>query len=195
MIIAGIDFSITCPAICTYDTAKGFFHFSTCNFFFNQQNVTLKEQVRRNEQNISNIFSSPRYLTASDEMRYYYLIDWALSILLESHVETVILEDYALGAKGKVFNIAEATGLLKHYLFLNNISIKKITPCQNKKLFSAKGNANKELMIQSFKQKTGINITTVYSMKDGYTGSPISDLVDSYSLLDSYLSLYSKNTT
>ena len=187
MILAGIDYSITCPSICVYNIDSGPWSFEKVSFYFNQDSITKKEQSRRKTLELPNIFWSERFLTSSDEQRYYYLADWALSICLESNIDIAILEAYALGAKGRVFNIAEATGLLKHYLFRNGIQIVTYPPTENKKSFSGKGNANKQLMIESFNQKNSINIAEHFGYDFLFTGSPISDIVDSYSLIDTYL--------
>lgn len=187
MILVGIDYSITCPAICIHNTESGQLSFENCNFYFNQDSITKKEQKRRDSLKFPNIFWSERFLTDSPEMRYYCLADWGLSICLESHIDIAILEAYALGAKGRVFNIAEATGLLKHYFYRNRIKIVTYPPTENKKSFSGKGNANKQLMIETFNQKSGINIAEHFGYDSLFTGSPISDMVDSYSLIDTYL--------
>lgn len=186
MNIAGIDYSISCPSICIYDLNKKF-NYKNCNFYLNQQHVTKKEQNRRSTLNLNNIFFSYRINSNSNEEQYYFLADWALSILILNNVNKVILESYALGAKGKVFNIAEATGILKHYLFLNNINIYTYTPSFNKKSFSGKGNANKEYMISVFNEKNKISISEELGLKKDFTLSPISDIVDSYSLIETYI--------
>ena len=187
MILAGIDYSINCPSICVYNTESGPLCFENCNFYFNQEYVTKKESKRRTEINFQNIFWSPRFLTNTPEERYYMLADWATSIILENKVSVAVFEAYALHAQGKVFNIAEATGLLKHYLFRNGIQLVLIPPTENKKSFSGKGNANKQLMIETFNQKNGINISEHFGYDSFFTGSPISDIVDSYTLIDTYL--------
>ena len=190
MIIGGIDYSITCPAICIYDSSKGKLSFNTCCWYFNQQEITKAEEKRRNTLKLQNIFWSKRFNTKTSEERYYYLADWALSILLSYNVQVVSIEDYALGAKGKVFNIAEATGILKHYLYLKNIDIYPFAPTLNKKMFSGKGNANKEKMIDTFNIKNSLNISEYFGLKKDFTGSPISDIVDSYALIDTYICMY-----
>ena len=189
MNVAGIDYSISSPSICIYDSLKGKLSFDTCVWYFNQQGITKKEMQRRNDLSVKNIFWSNRFETVSNEERYYYLADWALSILLMHNVSCVSIEDYALEAKGKVFNIAEATGLLKHYMFLNDINIFPIAPTLNKKLFSGFGNANKEKMITTFNDKNSLNISELFGLKKDFTGSPISDIVDSYSLIESYFNI------
>lgn len=187
MIIAGIDYSISCPAITIYNTDSGSLSFENCCFYFNQERITKKEASRRENLSFPNLFWTSRPLSNNPELRYYLLADWALSICLESNVSIAILEDYALGAKGLIFNIAETTGILKHYLFRNGIQIVTYPPTENKKSFSGKGNANKQLMIESFNQKNGINISEHFGYDSCFTGSPISDIVDSYSLIDTYL--------
>lgn len=185
-VITGIDYSISCPCLCVYTDNKPL-SFENVSFYFNQESITKKEQSRRKTLEFPNIFWSERFLTSNDEQRYYYLADWALSICLERHIDIAILEAYALGAQGRVFNIAEATGLLKHYLFRTGIQIVTYPPTFNKKSFSGKGNANKEKMIDTFNQKNKINIAESMGYKSDYFGSPISDIVDSYSLIDTFL--------
>ena len=187
MILAGIDYSISSPAITIYNTESGPLCFENCNFYFNQESITKKESKRRTEISFQNIFWSQRFLTDTPEERYYMLADWATSIILENKVSVAVFEAYALHAKGKIFNIAEATGLLKHYLFRNGIQLVLISPTENKKSFSGKGNANKQLMIETFNQKNGINISEHFGYDSFFTGSPISDIVDCYSLIDTYL--------
>lgn len=192
MIIAGIDYSLSCPSVCVHNTSDGQLSFDTVRFYVNQERITKKEQEYRNVTDFRNIFFSERLTNpgTSDTVRYQMLADWTLSILWQERVEFVSLEGYALGAKGLVFNIAEATGLLKYYLQLAGIGYISIPPSVNKKSFTGKGNANKALMIEIFRQKTGIDIANlVFPKKDPkkeFTGSPISDIVDSYSLIETY---------
>ena len=187
MVIAGIDYSISSPAITIYSTKSGPLSFQNCCFYFNQEFSTKKEAKRRESLSFPNIFWSPRFLTNTPEERYYMLADWATSIILENKVSVAVFEAYALHAKGKVFNIAEATGLLKHYLYRAGVQLVLYSPTENKKSFSGKGNAGKDLMIETFNQKNGMNISEHFGYDCLFTGSPISDIVDSYSLIDTYL--------
>ena len=180
-IIASIDYSISCICICIANISHKLC-FENCNFYFNQEHVSQKELKRRKSLSFSNIFWSPRILTNSLEERYYVLADWALSICLENKISVAVLEAYALGAKGRTFDIAEATGLLKHYFYRNNIPIILITPTKNKKTFSGKGNAGKSLMIDTFNKRNGMNISEHFGYPKEFIGSPISDIVDCYSL-------------
>lgn len=185
-IIAAIDYSINSPAICVYNTSQEFC-FENCYFYLNQEKISKKEQKQRNNLNLQNINWSIRPSYNSNIERYSIVADWAMSIIVTHNVEVIALEDYSLHAKGKIFNIAEATGILKYYLFTQGIQVYTFPPSQNKKIFSGKGNANKALMIDTFNQIHGINIAEQLGHKKDFTGSPVSDIVDSYSLINTFL--------
>ncbi len=34
MIVAGVDYSLTCPAMCVFDTEDGEFNFEKCQFYY-----------------------------------------------------------------------------------------------------------------------------------------------------------------
>ena len=178
MRLAGVDYSITCPAICIHDDNNPL-TWDNCLWYYNQKGH------KQHETNFP-AFNSDRFFDNKD-IRLYALADWALSIIVEHNVDAVALEGYAMGACGRVFDIAEATGLLKSYLRKAGIPLYIFAPTFNKKSFSGKGNANKEKMIDTFNQKNKINIAESMGYKPDYFGSPISDIVDSYSLIDTFL--------
>lgn len=187
MILAGIDYSITCPAACIHDTESGPLSYETAVWYFNQDGLTQKEMKRRQKLFLPRIHWNFRHPTETDESRYELLAEGFLTTLIAHSVELVILEGYAMGAKGRVFNIAEATGVLKHMLHSHGIRIHSMAPTQNKKLFTGTGNANKDLMVQTFNQMNGMDISVEFGYPEGLTVSPISDIVDSYALIYSYL--------
>ena len=84
-----------------------------------------------------------------------------------------------MGSTGRVFNIAENAGLLKHYLWKSNISYNVVPPTVIKKFATGKGNANKEKLEQAFIEETGINIKEMLNMSDKQW-NPSSDIIDSY---------------
>lgn len=187
MILAGIDYSITCPAICIHSTESGPLSYNTVEWYFNQDGLTQKEKKRRQTLILPRIHWDFREPTTTDESRYELLAKGFLITLLVHSVELVVLEGYAMGAKGKVFNIAEATGVLKHLIHSHGIQIYTIPPKQNKKIFTGNGNANKDLMVQTFNQMNGMDISVEFGYPKGLTASPISDMIDSYALIYSYL--------
>ena len=185
--IAGIDWSLTCPAICLYRYNMDVLAPKHCLWYVNQEHITKKEKQFRSENQFSSHFFSERFVTQTAQERYYYLADWALSVLLEYKVCLVILEDYALAGKGRVFDIAESTGLLKYGLFKYDIPIRKIEPTVSKAFFTGKGNAKKVDMIQWFNNIERTNIAQQLGYNEDFTGSPISDIVDSYALIYTHL--------
>jgi hypothetical protein len=55
----------------------------------------------------------------------------------------VALEGYAYNAKGRVFHIAENTGILKYKMFQRGVPLDIVEPTKVKKFATEKGNASK----------------------------------------------------
>ena len=53
-----------------------------------------------------------------------------------------------------------------------------IVPSVVKKYASGKGNADKQLMYDSFKKDTGVNLMKIFDM--GKLNNPVTDIIDSY---------------
>lgn len=167
---AGIDWSLTSPSVCIYDTSiSDNFHFDLCNI-----------NVLNNRSHIigtrHNIKIYEHYQWSNSEERYHNLANHFLPELLDC--EVIYFEDYAFAAKGKVFNLAESTGILKYNLWLNSKSYQTVFPGTIKKFATGKGNANKEKMHESFIEDSGIDLIDELEAKN--INSPISDIVDSY---------------
>ena len=88
-----------------------------------------------------------------------------------------MLEDYSFGSKGRVFHIAENTGLLKHKLFKAGIPFIVVAPTTVKKFATGKGNANKEKMYECFTEQTGVDLR---KQLDTTVEHPISDIIDAF---------------
>jgi Holliday junction resolvasome RuvABC endonuclease subunit len=92
----------------------------------------------------------------------------------------IALEGYAYNATGRVFNIAENTGVLKYKLYQASIPVDIVEPTVVKKLASGKGNADKQMMFDSFFRETKIDLQTMITPNKTHISSPVSDIVDSY---------------
>lgn len=168
---AGIDYSIVSPSI-TVGATKDFKKCKT--FFYNKS----KKFEGVHPHNIYGIIPFPY----EHEMeRFKNITEWAISILKKFKVHEVCLEGYSMGSSGRVFNIAENTGILKCAIYELGIKYHTPAPTQVKKYFCGKGNAGKELMHEAFVEQTGIDITTF--IKVSPEKSPVSDIVDSYAML------------
>ena len=90
------------------------------------------------------------------------------------------IEDYALQGKGKVFNIAEFTGIVKHKLiYEKRCKVKPIPPTSLKMWFTGNGTSDKVMMVNEYLKNDILDI----SFMDKYL-SPQNDIVDGYALAD-----------
>jgi len=171
--IAGIDYSLCSPAITVLEGNNATGYYLT--------------DVKRNAKDYDfgwyKITGTLHSYHKTEEHRYDLISDWALSIV--SNCDLIYMEDYALGAKGKVFHIGENAGLLKWKMWKQNLNYRLVVPTVLKKFATGKGNADKAQMHEAFRTKTGLDL--VMEMCPGSTkiGNPVSDLVDSY-----WLSIY-----
>lgn len=171
MVIAGVDYSLTSPAICVHDGDE--WSYENCKFYYLVDKEKLLEV--EDEKYVPTLY--PDY--ASDPERFHNLSEWSMGNILGGPSNRVAIEGYAFGAVGRVFQIAENGGLLKHKLWQNNIPVDQFPPTMIKKFATGKGNANKEAMIEAFEKENNVDIRE----KCGITNrqwNPISDIVDAY---------------
>lgn len=178
MMIAGLDWSMSSPAICIYDNTKPL-SFDNCQFFF----LTTKPSLNKEFGNVHGFLMKE---WDTEEERFDFISEWGIKILTRFGVKEACLEGYAMGAKGKVFNIAENIGLLKHKMWKAGIKFIVPAPTQVKKHFTTKGNANKELMYNSLTEREP-NVKLADLLKCKVDGSPVSDIVDSYAMTSFYM--------
>lgn len=167
--IAGIDYSLTGPSLCIGDG-----DFEDCKFFILSKGSKELQHLDTFE-NITISELTDDYENYSE--RYERIALFFLDQLLKHNIKEVNLEGYAYGAKGKVFNLAEHTGLLKYLLWKNGIQVNVLEPSKVKKFATSKGNANKILMNEAFEKWTGKSIVRT-EKKIG--DSPYSDIIDSF---------------
>lgn len=174
MTLVGVDYSMTGPAmtICVGD-----FHISNCQIYY--MTATHKYQGAFCG---GRIVGHPFPKWKNDTERFHLISDFFISKLkLYTDEDTKLnLEGYAMGARGMVFNIGENTGILKYKLYKENIAFEVIAPTRVKKLATGKGNADKNIMYNTFLQDTGINLRQALDYTKTEISSPIGDIVDSY---------------
>ena len=170
MKIAGIDYSICSPAITILDTSSG-----SCEGYYL---TDIKRNVKDCDFGWLKVKGQAHNQYLAEEQRYDHISQWALDTVEDC--DLVVMEDYALGAKGKVFHIGENAGLLKWKMWRDKISFKLVGPTTLKKFATGKGNADKHQVHEAFVETTGLNL--VLEMCPGSTkvANPVSDLVDSY---------------
>lgn len=173
--IIGIDYSMTTPAITVRE------YTTTCNFLTSVKKYQTSYLPQSNRD--FTIVGWPYPEFTSQEDRFNGISDWAMKLCKKE--DTIVIEDYAMGAKGKVFHIAENCGLLKHKLYKQGIKFVTIAPTALKKFATGKGNADKCAMYDAFVNETGIHLRELMESDNKDCGSPVSDIVDSY-----FLALY-----
>jgi len=173
MIIAGIDYSIRTPSICVFAGKENeTFTFKRCRFYF------LTDTKKYANFFLKNIQGERAQDWNTDEERYKSIADWAIDKL--HGCEQIALEGYSFGSKGKVFHIAENTGILKYKIHNMGVPLEVIPPTTVKKFATRKGNADKTMMHNSFKEDTGIDLKTTITPDKGMVDNPVSDIVDSF---------------
>lgn len=174
--ICGIDYSLTCPCICVYDGVLSRFNARDCKWYFLSGLKSLGDNIFFEGRVHSELFKEWR----NPIQRYKNISSWAVDKARGSAM--VMVEDYSMGSKGRVFHIAENCGILKHDLYVNEIPYDTVPPTVLKKFASGKGNSPKEVMYESFLRETNIDIRNYINPKLKESDNPISDIVDSYFL-------------
>ena len=170
-IIAGIDYSLTSPSICVHNGSQ--WDVKNCKFYY------LSPKPKWIVQN-GQFFGTEYEKFDSDTNRYDNLSRWSSKIISDNKVEQCFIEGYAYGAVGRVFQIAENTGLLKYKLWKDKFPFHVFAPSEIKKHASGKGNANKERLYECFLEETGINIRKTLDITNEKIWNPVSDIVDAY---------------
>ena len=180
--IAGIDYSLTSPAICVYKEEEddGFFNFDGCMLYYLSNNK--RQQQLAAGCGVSNIIAEPYPEWDCEEERHEKLSTWAY--LCIQGCDEVFIEGYAFAtaAQAGVRSIAENTGLLKHKMWKNKVPFKSFPPTVIKKFATGKGNANKEVMYEAFVDEllTPTDLKELLTPKATKVRNPVSDLVDAY---------------
>jgi len=171
MIYAGIDYSLTSPAITVYDDAKSFMWDNCYSYFLSD--------IKKTHGVYQNVVGTPLPLYNSSQERYDSIARWVLDILRSHCVDRVFIEDYSYGSTGRVFHIAENAGVLKQQMWMSEYKFDTIAPTVIKKHATGKGNASKNLMEDAFVRETLVDLRAALNLTEKQS-NPISDIIDSY---------------
>jgi hypothetical protein len=186
MLYVGIDWSIRSPASCAISSNVS----GLCQFWCLPQTLKQAKQgyltiTRGDKYHV--LFDSipPRteQLVAHSAECAQHLIDWINASNLIDEPVTVVIEDYAFAATGRVFHIGEHGGVLKHMLYSHcpTWAVHVVPPTVNKKFATGKGNAQKDVMCAAFATQTGVDLHKEMH-GSGQLRSPVTDCVDAYFL-------------
>tara|TARA_B100001094_G_scaffold165716_1_gene160379 strand:- start:6703 stop:7242 length:540 start_codon:yes stop_codon:yes gene_type:complete len=166
MIICGIDYSMSCPALCIFNTEVDF-SFQNCDFYY-----LIDKKTKIIEE--GNIHGEYYKKDSEDVKRFDHLSNWSITILKNQKVDHVFLEGYSMGSRGRVFHIAENTGVLKNKIYKEGITCEVVPPSTWKKEVVGKGNADKQYVYESM----NVDLKPIFKSKS--ITSPINDIADSY---------------
>ena len=177
--LAGIDYSLTSPAICVWkgtdDNRQ--FNFNMCNVYY----LETAQRLKRPQHEILNLHTEIYPEWETEEQRHDLLSDWAMSIISGCQV---FIEGYAFATSGKSYvrSVAENSGLLKHKMYKAHQTFTSIPPSVIKKYATGKGNANKDLMYDAFSIEcvTPVDLQKTLRPKSTKLTNPTTDIVDSY---------------
>jgi len=168
--VIGVDYSLTCPAICVHSGDE--WHIRNCQFYFLTDRPKLEGKIQQ-------FHGTLKPSHSCEEHRHDQISGWAYDLISKHNPSRVVIEGYSFASAGRVFNLAENCGLLKHKLWKNKIMFDVIAPTSIKKFATGKGNANKEKMQEAFIAETSIDVKLVMSQSDKQW-SPSGDIIDSY---------------
>ena len=169
MVKCGLDWSMSSPGLCITTESE---------ILMYGQSVKKKDIGVYNTLNITiNVIQIPKKWNNNSE-RFSVTAKYFADVMKEHGVTSFNLEGYSMGSRGSMaYTIGESTGFLKSEMFRNDIGINIISPTTLKKFATGKGNANKELMFESFMLKhQGVEMPPV-DCRD--------DIIDAY-----WLSIY-----
>jgi len=165
MVIAGVDCSITSPSVVVFEL-NGDFEIIAKNFF------AVSRTKKDSSDSISWIKNKDFEYNFQKSIHIRNLI---IDFLEYSKIDYVSFEGYSYGSVGRVFDIAEATSLLKS-LFVERYDskVRIYDPKSIKKFATGNGNADKNLMLR-FYDTNGDKINL-----NDYGACYVNDVVDAF---------------
>jgi hypothetical protein len=158
--------------LCLFDERKTF-KFENCFFYYLTNTKKYADKIA------PNITGESFQEYVQDVDRFDTISEWATNLCIGA--ADVGMEGYAYGAKGKVFNLAENMGLLKYKLYKHAIPVTIVEPSKVKKCATGKGNADKQVMYETFSKETNTDLKSVFAQKT--LSNPVTDVIDSYYVL------------
>ena len=182
--IIGIDYSLSCPAICVHKGKE--FSWSNCTVYYltnvkKYEGDYLKDYIKQplydNDGLKGHINGRLHLPYTSQTERHDQISNWTIAHIPNTN-DNIFIEGYSYGSKGLVFNLAENMGILKYKLYKKKLKFEVIVPGVVKKKATGKGNADKLKMYEQFVKDTGIDLMKEFDQTK--LNNPVTDIVDSY---------------
>ena len=166
---------MTSPCVCLYDGEEWSVRYltQTEKHLGNREFTSTVGNIR--------VSGDPYRPYTTQEERFDNISEWMMACIDDIEAR-IVIEDYAMGAKGRVFHIAENCGLLKHKLWKGGFRFSLLAPTALKKFATGKGNSDKNAMHSQFVVDTGIDLMKEMTPNAKVSGNPVSDVVDAFYL-------------
>jgi Holliday junction resolvasome RuvABC endonuclease subunit len=175
--LIGIDYSMNCPAVCYLEGEQMHFRFLTDTKKYN--NIWKgKNFIIEGIEHFNWKHPIERYTNIVHQL----LGDTDYEIKKLRNAKNINIEDYSMGSKGLIFNIAENVAILKNFLWERDVEYNTVPPTVVKKFATGKGNSKKEQMYEAWLYQVGIDLKKIMDIESNKVTSPLSDLVDAYFL-------------
>jgi len=178
---AGIDYSMSSPAICTHIGNQ--WDIRNCKFYYLTSVKKLANKFHHGQ--FQGTLQPKKH--ENNEKRFDEVSLWTLKHCFK--FDFVAIEGYSYSSTGQVFQIGENCGVLKHKLWESNTPFEIYAPSAIKKFATGKGNANKDAMYEAWLKETGIDLMKMMTPTREKFSSPLADIVDSY-FIAKYLYFY-----
>lgn len=175
--IAGIDYSIRSPAMCIHPKNSEW-NFYSCFFVAVPTGCFADSGLYDNR--ILLVSNEP---TKAYEQRFDETSETFIRQIGKHGVSSVLFEQYAFGASGRIFHIAENCGVLKHKIYKEGIPISYAAPSTLKKHGTGNGRSNKNDLYDAFVEQTGYDLLDALGWgkkRPKNLPSPVDDIVDAY---------------
>lgn len=170
MSVLGIDFSVTCPALCYISGGDSRWW---VNYKLHGHPFV----------DIPDIVWTPSTIDG-DLPRFLELSQWVVDVVKQTTPTLIVLEDYAFAAAGRITQLAENGGILKAALHHAGYEVRVVAPTTMKKFATGNGRADKDMVWAAFveKEPQAAGWQKLCHPKAVKVGSPMADVADSYFL-------------
>lgn len=175
MRVLGADLSINGSGLCVMDLNEDY---TVKNFSLHGFTKTIKHRYSSSDLEV---------LPLPDDYEnypYFYKCRLIYDLVKDKigKIDYVAIEDYSMGSKGLVFNIAEYVGGFKNIFYEQRIPMKLLPPNSVKLFATSNGGADKVLMGMHFKSSPFSKIVNQKLFELPEYESPQADMVDAFQM-------------
>ena len=172
MIRVGIDYSLNSPAVCVQENGGA----TKIHFWWTPPK---RKEIKFPELLVPHL--KPE-IEEVEMDKYVRNAQWTLGLIQHYPKDDLVIniEDYAFGASGRLTVLGENCGIMKYLLHSNGFKYNLVGPRVAKKQYTGNGNAGKGLVVETFRQRTCIDLIETFGRQ--VVSTPIDDIADAHCL-------------